>query len=53
MLASDLEESRQQEIRKMAEDHPAVKIAMENLKRAEEQLQATVILSKEHEQSTT
>lgn len=35
------------ELNKLAENHPAVQAALENVKRAEEQLKATVILSKE------
>ena len=35
------------ELEKLAKSHPAVKAAYENLKRAEEQLKITVILSKE------
>lgn len=33
----------------LASTHPAVAVALENLKRAEEQLQTTIHLSKEHE----
>jgi len=33
----------------LAETHPAVKIALDNLNRAKEQLDVTIILSKEHE----
>ena len=50
----------EQLIESLAEDHPAVKIAKENLnkvreqvRKAEEQLQATLILSKEHDQTTS
>jgi hypothetical protein len=40
------------ELQRMAEDHPAVKAAYENMKRAAEQLKATIILSKD-EQTTS
>ena len=33
----------------LAREHPAIKIALENLERAKQQLDATIILSKEHE----
>lgn len=37
----------------LASHHPAIAIALENLKRAEEQLKTTIHLSKEHEQTTS
>jgi hypothetical protein len=37
----------------LATDHPAVKIALDNLERAKQQLDATIILSKEHEETTS
>jgi len=37
------------ELEKLAEEHPAVKIALDNLERAKQQLDATIILSKEHD----
>jgi hypothetical protein len=37
----------------LANEHPAVKIALENLERAKQQLDATIILSKEHDTSTS
>jgi hypothetical protein len=37
----------------IANEHPAVKIALENLERAKQQLDATIILSKEHDTSTS
>jgi hypothetical protein len=40
------------ELQRMADNHPAVKVAYENMKRAAEQLKATIILSKD-EQTTT
>jgi hypothetical protein len=33
----------------LSREHPAVKIALENLERAKQQLDATIILSKEHD----
>jgi len=39
-------------LEKLSENHPAVKAAYENMKRAAEQLKATIILSKD-EQTTT
>jgi len=44
------------EMKALAEQHPAVKIALENLNKAQEQLKATVILSKDYqsnEETTT
>jgi multidrug resistance efflux pump len=40
------------EMTALAETHPAVKIALENLNKAEQQLKATVILSKEYDETT-
>ena len=37
----------------LAETHPAVQIALDNLKKAKEQLDVTIILSKEHNESTS
>ena len=37
------------EYERLAKDHPAIQIALENLNKAQQQLKATVILSKEHE----
>ena len=44
-------EKRDEELRMraLAEKHPAVKIALDNLNKAQEQLKATVILSKDYE----
>lgn len=39
----------QADIEQLEKDHPAVKIAHDNLKRAAEQLKATIILSKDQE----
>ena len=43
----------EREARELAKDHPAVKIALDNLERAHQQLNATILLSKEHDQTTT
>ena len=40
-------------LKKLADDHPAIKIALDNLERAKQQLDATIILSKEHEETTS
>ena len=40
-------QKEEQEIEKLSKNHPAVLAAYENLKRAEEQLQVTIILSEE------
>ena len=37
----------------LADKHPAVKIALENLVKAKEQLDVTIILSEEYEQTTS
>ena len=37
------------ELEKLAGEHPAVQIALDNLKKAKAQLDATIILSKDHE----
>jgi hypothetical protein len=37
----------------LAEKHVAVKLALDNLERAKQQLDATIILSKEHEKTTS
>jgi hypothetical protein len=44
--------SEEAELQRMADSHPAVKAAYENMKRAAEQLKATIILSKD-EQTTS
>jgi len=36
----------------LAKEHPAINIALDNLKKAKVQLDATIILSKEHDQSS-
>jgi hypothetical protein len=41
------------QIQLLAKDHPAVKIALDNLEKARQQLDATIILSKEHDTSTS
>lgn len=40
-------------IEKLALEHPAINIALDNLKKAKIQLDATIILSKEHDTSTS
>ena len=40
-------------IEKLALEHPAINIALDNLKKAKIQLDATIILSKEHDQTTS
>lgn len=37
----------------LSKEHPAIKAAYENFKRAEEQLETTIILSKEHDKTTS
>jgi len=39
-------------LKKLAEDHPAIQIALSNLEKAKQQLDATIILSKEHDKSS-
>ena len=41
------------QMQSLAKDHPAVKIALDNLAKAKIQLDATIILSKEHDTSTS
>jgi len=41
------------EYKMLAEKHVAVKLALDNLERAKHQLDATIILSKEHEKTTS
>lgn len=41
------------ELEALAREHPAIKIALDNLKKAKIQLDATIILSKEHDTSTS
>jgi hypothetical protein len=40
-------------IETLAREHPAINIALDNLKKAKIQLDATIILSKEHDQTTS
>jgi hypothetical protein len=40
-------------LEKLAKEHPAINIALDNLKKAKIQLDATIILSKEHDQTTS
>ena len=41
------------ELEALAKEHPAINIALANLKKAKMQLDATIILSKEHDTSTS
>ena len=41
------------ELQQLSKENAAVQIALDNLKRAQEQLDVTIILSKEHEKSTS
>ncbi len=41
------------DLARLSYDHPAVKAAYENMKRAAEQLKATIILSKDEQKSTS
>lgn len=41
--------AEEKEMKALAEHHPAVRIALENLNKAKQQLDATIILSKDHE----
>ena len=41
------------DLEKLAREHPAINIALDNLKKAKIQLDATIILSKEHDTSTS
>ena len=43
----------EEEYKMLAEKHIAVKLALDNLERAKQQLDATIILSKEHEKTTS
>ena len=36
-------------LKELAKDHPAVQIALDNLEKAKQQLNATILLSKEHD----
>ena len=40
-------------VEKLAKEHPAVNFALDNLKKAKTQLDAIIILSKEHDQTTS
>ena len=41
------------QLEKLAQEHPAINLALDNLKKAKTQLDAIIILSKEHEQTTS
>jgi hypothetical protein len=43
----------EQKMLEITNKHPAVKIAMDNLNKAKQQLDATIILSKEYDKSTS
>ena len=43
----------EKELHQLSKENPAVQIALDNLKRAQEQLDVTIILSKEYEKSTS
>ena len=43
----------EKELHRLSKENSAVRLALENLKRAREQLDVTIILSKEHEKSTS
>ena len=43
----------EQEAQELAKDHPAVQIALNNLEKAKQQLNATILLSKEYDKSTS
>jgi multidrug resistance efflux pump len=45
-------QQEERDLEKLSQNHPAIQAALENLRRAEEQLKTTVILSKD-EQPTT
>jgi hypothetical protein len=40
-------------LEKLAREHPAINLALDNVKKAKTQLDAIIILSKEHEQTTS
>ena len=41
------------ELEKLAREHPAINLALDNVKKAKTQLDAIIILSKEHDQTTS
>jgi hypothetical protein len=41
--------AEEKEAQTLAKDHPAVQIALDNLEKARQQLNATILLSKEHD----
>jgi hypothetical protein len=49
--AKKMQEERSRNL--LAESHPAIKAALENLERAEQQLETTIHLSKEHDLQTS
>ena len=40
-------------LEKLAKEHPAINLALDNVKKAKTQLDAIIILSKEHDQTTS
>ena len=45
--------AEEREAQELAKDHLAVQIALDNLEKARQQLNATILLSKEHNESTS
>jgi len=45
--------AEEREAQELAKDHPAIQIALDNLEKARQQLNATILLSKEHNESTS
>jgi hypothetical protein len=45
--------AEEREAQELAKDHSAVQIALDNLEKARQQLSATILLSKEHEEPTS
>ena len=45
--------AEEKEARELAKTNPAVQIALDNLEKAKQQLSATILLSKEHEEPTS
>ena len=45
--------AEEDELENLAREHPAINIALDNLKKAKIQLDAIIILSKEHDQTTS
>ena len=45
--------AEEREAQELAKDNPAIQIALDNLEKARQQLNATILLSKEHNESTS